>query len=107
MKTSFNTHLVISISLLACVFATKLIADEATVWTKVQSNPETTIFAGYANELGLEDALNTRNLIIPWTLFVPNNDAFTTRYAWRHDGRDARYAWRHDGRNAWNARNAR
>ena len=76
MKTSFNTHLVIVISFLASIFSTKLLADEVTVWTKVQSNPETTIFAGYANELGLADALNTQNLIIPWTLFVPNNDAF-------------------------------
>jgi uncharacterized surface protein with fasciclin (FAS1) repeats len=65
-----------AVALLAVVVVTELNADEATVWTKVQSNPETTVFAGYANELGLADALNTQNLIIPWTLFVPSNDAF-------------------------------
>ena len=34
------------------------------------------MFAGYANELGLVDALDTQDLVIPWTIFVPNNDAF-------------------------------
>lgn len=76
MKKLFKVHLMITISCITSIFATKLIADEATVWTKVRSNPETTIFAGYADELGLADALNTQNLIVPWTLFVPNNNAF-------------------------------
>jgi len=76
MKMSINTCLVVGASLVAGFLATQVHADEATVWTKIQSNPDTTVFAGYANELGLAEALNTQNLIIPWTLFVPNNDAF-------------------------------
>ncbi len=77
MKTPMSVCLVTGSTLVASILATKLSADEATVWTKIQSNPETTVFAGYANELGLADALNTQNLIIPWTLFVPSNDAFS------------------------------
>ena len=55
---------------------TKLSADEKTVWVKINSNPETSTFARYAKDLGLAEALDTQNLIIPWTLFVPNNGAF-------------------------------
>lgn len=77
MKISFNALLVIGASFVSGILTPKVNADEATVWTKIQSNPDTTVFAGYANELGLVDALNTKNLIIPWTLFVPNNNAFT------------------------------
>ena len=77
MKMSINTCLVIGTSLVAGFLATHVNADEATVWTKIQSNPDTAVFARYANELGLAEALNTQNLIIPWTLFVPDNDAFT------------------------------
>ena len=76
MKISINTCLVIGTSLVAGFLATHVNADEATVWTKIQSNPDTAVFARYANELGLAEALNTQNLIIPWTLFVPDNDAF-------------------------------
>lgn len=77
MKMSINTCLVVGTSLVAGILAAHVNADEATVWTKIQSNPDTAVFARYANELGLAEALNTQNLIIPWTLFVPDNDAFT------------------------------
>ena len=77
MKMSINTCLVVGTALVAGFLATHVNADEATVWTKIQSNPDTAVFARYANELGLAEALNTQNLIIPWTLFVPDNDAFT------------------------------
>ena len=77
MKMSINTCLVVGTSLVASFLATHVYADEATVWTKIQSNPDTAVFARYAKELGLAEALNTQNLIIPWTLFVPDNDAFT------------------------------
>ncbi len=76
MKMSINKCLVVGTSLVAGFLATHVNADEATVWTKIQSNPDTAVFARYANELGLAEALNTKNLIIPWTLFVPDNDAF-------------------------------
>ena len=76
MKKSINTCLVVGTSLVAGFLSTHVNADEATVWTKIQSNPDTAVFAGYANELGLAEALNTQNLVIPWTLFVPDNDAF-------------------------------
>ena len=76
MKMSINKCLVVGTSLVASFLATHVNADEATVWTKIQSNPDTAVFARYANELGLAEALNTKNLIIPWTLFVPDNDAF-------------------------------
>lgn len=52
MKMSINTCLVVGASLVAGFLATQVHADEATVWTKIQSNPDTTVFAGYANELG-------------------------------------------------------
>ncbi len=76
MKKSFYAPLVTMVSILLNVSATKLSADERTVWAKVNSNPETSMFARYAHELGLTEALDTRDLIVPWTLFVPNNDAF-------------------------------
>ena len=76
MKMSINKCLVVGTALVASFLATHVNADEATVWTKIQSNPDTAVFARYANELGLAEALNTKNLIIPWTLFVPDNDAF-------------------------------
>ena len=76
MKTSTNKCLTVGALLMAGFLAAQVNADEATVWTKIQSNPDTTVFAGYANELGLAEALDAQNLIIPWTLFVPNNDAF-------------------------------
>ena len=76
MKKSINPCLVLGALLVAACFAVKVSAGEPTIWTKIQSNPETTVFAGYANELGLVDALDTQDLVIPWTIFVPNNDAF-------------------------------
>ena len=76
MKKSFCAQVVTIVSILMSIAATKLSADEMTVWAKVNSNSETSMFAQYARELGLEEALDTRDLIIPWTLFVPNNDAF-------------------------------
>lgn len=76
MKKSFFVQVLTVVSILMNIGATKLSADEITVWAKVNSNPETTMFARYARELGLAEALDTRDLIIPWTLFVPNNDAF-------------------------------
>ena len=76
MKKSINPCLVLGALLFAACFAVKVSAGEPTIWTKIQSNPETTVFAGYANELGLVDALDTQDLVIPWTIFVPNNDAF-------------------------------
>ncbi len=76
MKKSFYAPFVTMVSILMNVSATKLSADERTVWAKVNSNPETSMFARYAHELGLTEALDTRDLIVPWTLFVPNNDAF-------------------------------
>lgn len=76
MKKSFYAPVVTMVSILLNVSATKLSADESTVWAKVNSNPETSMFARYAHELGLTEALDTRDLIVPWTLFVPNNDAF-------------------------------
>ena len=76
MKKSINPCLDIGALLVAACFAVKVSAGEPTIWTKIQSNPETTVFAGYANELGLVDALDTQDLVIPWTIFVPNNDAF-------------------------------
>ena len=76
MKKSINPCLVLGALLVAACFAVRVSAGEPTIWTKIQSNPETTVFAGYANELGLVDALDTQDLVIPWTIFVPNNDAF-------------------------------
>ena len=76
MKMSINMWLMVGTSLVAGFLSTHVNADEATVWTKIRSNPDTAVFAGYANELGLAEALNTQNLVIPWTLFVPDNDAF-------------------------------
>ena len=76
MKMSINPGLVLGTLLVAAFFTVKVKAGEPTIWTKIQSNPETTVFAGYVNELGLVDALNAQDLIIPWTVFVPNDDAF-------------------------------
>ena len=70
MKMSINTFLAVGASLVAGFLATQVNADEASVWTKIQSNPDTTVFAGYANELGLAEALNTENLIIAWSLGI-------------------------------------
>lgn len=76
MKTLLHRQLLVIGILIISLSATSLSADQSSVWDQVQSNPETSTFAQYARELGLEPALNTKNLIIPWTLFVPNNTAF-------------------------------
>ena len=76
MKKSFCAQVAAMVAILISVSAPKLLADESTVWAKVNSDPETSMFARYAKELGLAEALDTRDLIVPWTLFVPNNDAF-------------------------------
>ena len=70
------TLLVCTIGCIA-VAATATAAANETVWAKLKSNPETSIFAKYALELGLVDALDTAQLIIPWTLFVPDDKAFS------------------------------
>lgn len=63
---------------LACLisFVTVSVADETTVWARIKDNPQTSVFAGYIAELGLSDALDGGDLIIPWTVFVPENSAF-------------------------------
>ena len=68
-------------TLLVCTIGCTAITDHAaadeTIWLKLKSNPETSKFAKYVMDLGLVDALNTAQLIIPWTLFVPDNKAFS------------------------------
>ena len=68
-------------TLLVCTIGCIAVADPAaadqTVWAKLKSNPDTSIFAKYVVELGLVDALNAAQLIIPWTLFVPDDKAFS------------------------------
>lgn len=76
MKMSINPCLLVGTLLVATFFTVTVKAGEPTIWTQIQSNPETTVFAAYASELGLVDALNAQDLIIPWTVFVPNDDAF-------------------------------
>ena len=77
MTVIIRAKLVVAISLMLGFGATNLYADGMTVWDNVKSNSETTLFAQYMRDLGLVEALNTENLIIPWTLFVPSDDAFT------------------------------
>ena len=62
---------------LALMVMSGLASANETIWAKIKSNPDTSIFAKYAMDLGLVDALNTAQLIIPWTLFVPDNAAFS------------------------------
>ena len=77
MSTLLRIKPLITISMFVTSLAgTSLSADESTVWDKVQSNPQTTTFARYVSDVGLADALDTEKLIIPWTLFVPTDDAF-------------------------------
>lgn len=77
MSKSRRVKALIIISIFVTSIAgTSLSADESTVWDKVQSNPQTTTFTKHLEDLGLADALDTESLIIPWTLFVPTDDAF-------------------------------
>lgn len=76
MKTQIYSwaSLVCSLNLL---FMAGLVSANDTVWNRLKSNPDTSIFAKYAKDVGLMDALNTVQLIIPWTVFAPDNSAFS------------------------------
>ena len=64
------------LAIITNAYSSKVLAESNTVWSKIKANPETSTFAKYAHELGLSDALDTRDLIVPWTVFVPENEAF-------------------------------
>ncbi len=76
MRLSTLLRLPIYTFLVSCFLSISAIANNSTVWSEINSNTQTSTFAEHLKELGLSEALDTRNLIIPWTLFVPNNDAF-------------------------------
>ena len=76
MKRIIHSWASLICSLVLMVMSGLASANE-TIWAKIKSNPDTSIFAKYAMDLGLVDALNTAQLIIPWTLFVPDNAAFS------------------------------
>jgi uncharacterized surface protein with fasciclin (FAS1) repeats len=76
MKTLLYMRSLILASFTTGLVGANISAAESTVWHEVKSNPQTTTFAQYARDLGLSDSLDTDNLIVPWTLFVPSDDAF-------------------------------
>lgn len=77
MRLSILARLPTLTVLVSCVLSISVSADTSTIWSEIKSNSQTSIFAKHVESLGLSEALDTSNLIIPWTLFVPNNDAFT------------------------------
>ena len=76
MKRIINSWISLLCSL-GLITITDIASAQDTVWAKLKSNPDTSIFANHAMELGLVEALDTVHLIIPWTLFVPDNTAFS------------------------------